>query len=84
MDSRYHARSTGRLSDGSLGLPIDRQWLGFTRAAVSTRGTWTSLLDLRDVVYEHLAADQLAVVGVLAKLPWPTEWRHVQLMRTLV
>ncbi|MEK6230042.1 MAG: hypothetical protein AABM31_12065, partial [Actinomycetota bacterium] len=40
--------------------------------------------DLRDVVYEHLAADELAVVGVLAKLPWPTEWRHVQLMRTLV
>lgn len=42
------------------------------------------VLDLGDVVYEHLAADELAVVGVLAKLPWPTEWRHVQLVRTLV
>ena len=47
-------------------------------------GTWTSLLDLRDVVYEHLAADELAVMGVLAKLPWPTDWRHVELVRTLV
>ncbi len=42
------------------------------------------VLDLGDAVYEHLAADELAVVGMLAKLPWPTDRGHVAVVRTLV
>ena len=47
-------------------------------------GTWTSCLTSATSCTNTLAADELAVVGVLAKLPWPTDWRPVALVRTLV
>lgn len=40
------------------------------------------ILDLRDVQEAHLAADEMAAIGMLTQLPWANKWRHLALAAT--
>ncbi len=62
-----------------LATDVERRFVEFLSSFDARPEDVDIVLDLRDVVFEHLAADELAVVGMLAKLPRPTEWRHVAL-----
>jgi hypothetical protein len=42
------------------------------------------ILDLRDVLEAHQAADETAAIGMLTQLPWATEWRHLALAATAI
>lgn len=40
------------------------------------------IVDLRDVQESHLEADEIAAIGMLNRLPWIDDWRHLALTAT--
>lgn len=40
------------------------------------------IIDLRDVQESHLEADEIAAIGMLNRLPWVDDWRHLALTAT--
>lgn len=40
------------------------------------------IIDLRDIQESHLEADEIAAIGMLNRLPWTDEWRHLALTAT--